>query len=212
MTGPPTDRGTVGCGLPHRREPRPPPNGAAGRTLRSGHGPVQAGFTLVEVVVTLAVLAVALALAAGILVETHRMMAQAGLELRAPASEEALDLLRAELQGAAGVSGGPPGGIGWSRDRLVLVRPDGDRVVYERNGRRLLRRMEEGERTAVPDLVSWRWRRDAPTLVTVEVVYEGRRGPGGGIVSPRGRIEGTTEWRTRRLTAAVRGGGAQRGW
>lgn len=172
----------------------------------------EAGFSLVEVVVTLAVLAVALALAAGLLVETHRMMAQAGLELRTPASEEALDLLRVELQGAAGVSGGPPAGMTWSRDRLVLVRPDGERVVYERDRRRLVRRVGKGERTAVPGLVSWRWRRDAPTLVTVEVVYARRRGPGGGIVSPRGPIRGTKDWRTRRLTAAVRGGGARRGW
>lgn len=181
-------------------------------TLRSAIRPGEAGFSLVETVVTLAVVAVALALAAGILVETHRMLAQAGLELRAPAPEGAMDLLQAELQGAAGVAGGPVGGVGWTRDRLVLLRPDGLSVVYERDGARLVRRVGGGERTAVPDLVSWRWRREAPRLVTVEVVYEGRRGPGGGIVSPRGRIEGTREWRERRLTAAVRGGGTRRGW
>ncbi|HSL85030.1 MAG TPA: hypothetical protein VLF66_19820, partial [Thermoanaerobaculia bacterium] len=151
-------------------------------------------------------------LAAGLLMETHRMLAQAGLELRAPAAEEAIELLRAELQGAAGVTGGPPGGFGWSRDRLVLVRPDGATVVYEREGRRLVRRVAGGERTAVQDLVSWRWRRDAARRVTVEVVYEGRRGAGGVVVSPRGAIEGTRDWRTRRVTAALRGGGAQRGW
>lgn len=180
--------------------------------MRGASPSAEAGFSLVEMLVTLAVVAVALALAAGILVETHRMLAQAGLELRSPAPEAALDLLRAELQGAAGVSGGPVGGLGWTRDRLVLTRPDGVLVVYERDGVRLVRRAGEGERTAVPGLVSWRWRRGAPRLVTVEVVYEGRRGPGGGIVSPRGRIGGTEEWRTRRLTAAVRGGGTGRGW
>jgi prepilin-type N-terminal cleavage/methylation domain-containing protein len=172
----------------------------------------ESGFSLAEVLVALVVVAVGLALAAGLLVETHRMLAQAGLELRAPAAEEALDLLRAELQGAAGVSGGPVGGFGWSRDRLVLVRPDGGTVVYEREGSRLVRRVAGGERTAVEGLVSWRWRRDAARLVSVEVVYEGRRGPGGVIVSPRGRIAGTSDWRTRRVTAALRGGGAQRGW
>jgi prepilin-type N-terminal cleavage/methylation domain-containing protein len=177
----------------------------------------EAGFSLVELVVALAVLAVGLGLAAGIVIESQRMAAQAGLELRQPAAEEALDLLRVELQGAAGAGGGPGlGGVayGWSRDRLVLVRPDGLTLTYERDGDRLVRRvgLEGVGRTAVPGLVSWRWAREGPNLVRVEVVYEARRGPGGVFVSPRGRIAGTHEWRERRLTAALRGGGSRRGW
>lgn len=175
-----------------------------------------AGFSLVELVVALAVLAVGLALAAGIVIESQRMAAQAGIELRQPAAEEALDLLRAELQGSAGIAGGAsgPGAFGWTRDRLVMVRPDGLTVVYERDGDRLVRRvgLSGPGRTAVPGLVSWRWAREGPNLVRVEVVYQGHRGPGGLFVSPRGRIEGTPEWRERRLTAALRGGGTGRGW
>lgn len=177
----------------------------------------EAGFSLAELVVALAVMAVGLALAAGVVVESQRLAAQAGLELRQPAAEEALDLLRAELQGAAGVSGG--GGLGarafgWSRDRLALVRPDGLTLVYERDGDRLVRRvgLAGRGRTAVPGLVSWRWTLEGPNLVRVEVVYEGRRGPAGLLVSPRGPIAGTREWRVRHLTAALRGGGARRGW
>ena len=178
--------------------------------------PPQAGFSLVELTVALAVLAVGLALAAGIVIESQRMAAQAGIELRQPAAEEALDLLRVELQGSAGVGGGAygPGAFGWTRDRLVLGRHDGTTVVYERDGDALVRRVGlagEGRR-AVPGLISWRWAREGPNLVRVEVIYEGHRGPGGLFVSPKGPIGGTSEWRTRRLTAALRGGGAQRGW
>ncbi|MFP3939751.1 MAG: prepilin-type N-terminal cleavage/methylation domain-containing protein [Thermoanaerobaculia bacterium] len=174
-----------------------------------------AGFTVLEMVVALVVLAVGLLLVAGVLIESHRMLAQVGVELRAPEVDGALDLLRAELQGAAGVSGGPPGGgPGWSRDRLVLVRPDGARVAYRRDGRRLVRRWNGSEsgRTAVPDLVSWRWRRVGPRLVTVEVVWEAGERPAGVVASPRGRIEAGRGWRTERITAALRGGGGRRAW
>lgn len=189
-----------------------------GAPIRGGRLELQgaAGFSLVELTVALAVLAVGLALAAGIVIESQRMAAQAGIELRQPTAELALDLLRVELQGAAGVAGDVHrrGASGWTRDRLVLTRPDGETVVYEREGDRLVRRLglaDEG-RTAVPGLVSWRWALEGPNLVRVEVVYEGHRGPGGVLASPHGRIGGTQEWRTRRLTAALRGGGTGRGW
>lgn len=178
------------------------------------------GFTLLETVVALAVASVGIALAAGLLVESHRLAAQAGLEVRAPEVEAPLALLRQELQGASGVAHGTaarrPGAAG-SRDRLVLARHDLPPVVYERDGDRLVRRSsEEGEagdaRTVVPDLVSWRWFQAGPNLVTVEVVYDPGAGAPGGRYSPRGRIAAPRAWRTVRLTAALRGGGTTRGW
>lgn len=189
---------------------------AAAARARAGPrgGDAAAGYTLLEMVVALAVFVVGLVLVAGVLIESHRMLAQVGVELRAPEVDGALDLLRVELQGAAGVGGGPAGGgPGWSRDRLMVTRPDGATVVYERQGRRLVRRWggQEG-RTVVPDLVSWRWRRLGPTLVTVEVVWEAGDRPAGVVASPRGRIGAGRGWRMERITAAVRGGGAGRGW
>lgn len=176
----------------------------------------ESGFTLVEALVALVVVSVGLALAAGLVVESHRMIAQAGLEIRRPEVDGPLELMQRELQSAAGVGGGParsPAALG-SRDRLILVRRGEPPVVYERDGERLVRRVGEGGagRTVVPGLVSWRWFHPAPNLVTVEVVYDAGTGAPGGIASPRGRIAEPRGWRTRRITAALRGGGSRRGW
>lgn len=175
------------------------------------------GFTLLEAVVALAVASVGFALAAGLLIESHRLAAQAGLEIRAPEVAGPLALLRNELQSAAGVAGGTArrGGLAaGSRDRLVLVRPGEPPVVYEREGSRLVRRVgEQGSgRTVVPDLISWRWFQPAPGLVRVEVVHDRGWGAPGGRFSPRGRIAAPRGWRSVTLTAALRGGGASRGW
>lgn len=173
-----------------------------------------AGFSLLEMVVTLAVVGVGLGLAAGLLVEGHRIAAQAGLEIRTPEVEGPLALLRNELRSASAIGAG--GAVGaWSRDRLELRGPGGEPVVYERRGSRLVRRVgEEGAvRTVVPDLVSWRWFRTAPRLLTVEVVYDPGWGAPGGIVAPgRRRIAGPRSWRTRRFVVALRGTGTDRGW
>lgn len=179
--------------------------------------PGSSGFTLLEVVVALAVASVGLALAAGLLVESHRLAAQAGLEIRAPEVEAPLDLLRNELQSASGVARGraaPGFGTVGSRDRLVLLRGDLPPVVYQREGDRLVRRTGDGEsgRTVVPDLVSWLWFQPAPNLVIVDVVYDPGWGAPGGRLSPRGPIGAPQGWRTERFTAALRGGGARRGW
>lgn len=177
----------------------------------------EAGFTLLEAVVALAVASVGLALAAGLLIETHRLAAQVGLELRAPAVEAPLELLRSELQSAAGIAasrGAHPAGGAGSRDRLVLVRHGAPPIVYERDGDRLVRRVGETgrARTVVPRLVSWRWFQPAPGLVTVEVVHGGGRGAPGGRVSLRGRIAEWRRPRAVRITAALRGAGGDRGW
>lgn len=175
-----------------------------------------AGFTLVETVVALAVGAVCFALAAGLLIESHRLAAQAGLEIRTPEAAGPLDLLRNELQSASGVAGATTASASatGSRDRLVLVRHGLPAVIYEREGDRLVRRVgTRGEgRTVVPDLVSWRWVRLGPNLVTVEVVYDPGWGAPGGVMKTRGRIAAPRPWRTTRFTAAIRGAGANRGW
>lgn len=178
-----------------------------------------AGFTLLEATVALAVVAVGMAIAIGLVVQSQRMATQAALEIRAPEPDGPLALLENEVRSASGYGSGRRGGGSppgpWSRDRLVLVRGDGTRVHYEREGARLVRRMGEGGpgRTVVPGLRSWRWAPLGPNLVAVEVVYERGLRPTGGVVTPRGRrLAERAPPVTRRFVAALRGAGGDRGW
>ena len=198
--------------------PQPP---TAGVVPLPDRGP---GFSLVELVVALAVGMVGLMVASGILIQAHRMLAQSSVHALSPVADLAILRLRADLQGAAGVDPGPgtggPAPAGWSRSRLALIRSDGGSVVYENRRGRLVRSVdpaggESGPRFGSPILdgvVSWRWRRSAPRLVTVELIFE-RPGPGAGrIVDPARRGRGRGERITVRMTAALRGGGLGWGW
>lgn len=63
------------------------------------------GFTLVELVVAMAVLSVALMIASGLLLESMRIFSATGRELREPASELALRLLREDIRAAVPITG-----------------------------------------------------------------------------------------------------------
>jgi hypothetical protein len=168
------------------------------------------------------VTAVALAIAAGLLIQSHRMATQAALDIRAPDPEGPLALMETEIRGASGLGpGGRGSGAdrrgsgGWSRDRLVLTRGDDGVVVYERDGRRLVRRSGPSDpgRVVVPELRSWRWLPLAPNLVAVEVVYERGLRPTGGVVTPRGRrLAERAPPVTHRAVIALRGAGGTMGW
>ncbi len=126
--------------------------------------------------------------------------------------ELALARIRQDLQGAAGVVDLSPVS-GWSRDRLTVVAPDAQVIVYERQGDDLVRQVAGGGRSLVlPRLVSWRWMVLAPRLVAVEAVYDRASGARHGVVDPAGAIGGARTWRTLRVTATLRGAGLGRGW
>lgn len=198
-----------------------PKRSARDAPTRNG-GRAQRGFSLLEMTVAMAVAAVALAIAVGLIVQSHRMATQAALEIRAPDPEGPLALLENEIRAAAAFGAGgwgraalPPGADGWSRDRLVLTRGDGSRVLYERDGDRLVRRAGPSEptRTVVPELRSWRWRPLGSKLVAVEVVYDRGSRPTGGVVTPRGRrLAERAPPVTHRFVAALRSAGGDRGW
>ncbi len=179
----------------------------------------QAGFSLVETTVALLLAAVGMAIAIGLVVQSQRMATQAALEIRAGDPDGPLAFLESEIRSAGGFGSGGRGSAatadGWTRDRLVLAHADGTEVLYERDGRRLVRRVGEGgpARTVVSDLYSWRWVPLGPNLVAVEVVYERGLRPTGGVVTPRGRrLAERSPPVARRFTVALRGAGGDRGW
>lgn len=128
------------------------------------------GFTLVEVVVAAALAFLALAVAASALVSAGRLFALAPRALRGGERELAERLLRGDL--AAGV---PLAGGGLPGDPLPLER-DGRRVVWELDGERLLRRVEEPGRPAEPgrlildEVLYFQWRVVGPRAVAVQLV------------------------------------------
>lgn len=199
------------------------PNRSDARPLPVAAGTAEAGFSLLEILVTLAVLAIGLALAAGILVQTQRMLAQGVAEVRAPEAALVVAHVRADLQAAAGIGGGAGAGRSpWSRDRLVLLGTTGEAVVYERREDRLVRfggvtdrrfRTAGEGRTVLPGLISWRWKADS-RLVTVELIYDRPEVARWALVSPRaaGPVAGRRQWSTERVSAAMRGGGLGWGW
>jgi len=180
------------------------------------------GFTLIEAVVALAVLSVGLLLAGSLLIQSHTMLAQAGIEARRPLSEPVLARLRSEIQGASGIDAGPAPLPGWSRDRLTLVFPDGRRVRYETDGPVLTRSTfqppEAGHagtwktgRPVLREVLSWRWVVTGTRLLVVEVTFRDAA-PRGAVLDPTGPIRRPETWHTRTITATLRGGGLGWGW
>jgi len=130
------------------------------------------GFSTLELMIAGALLLVALALAAGLLVESQRLIASAGRELRRPALELPLRLLRADL--TAGV---PVGSGGFPGEPLVILR-DGRRIVWALDGEKLERRVEAEAGTAeaglalLDDVLAFAWSYNAG-LVEVQIVHRG---------------------------------------
>jgi prepilin-type N-terminal cleavage/methylation domain-containing protein len=135
------------------------------------------GFALIEMVVTLAVLAVGLALVGRLLLESQLRLARANLELANPLPRYALTRLRSDLEGALDVTAILPG---WRSSPLALLAADGQRVVWQRSGDDLERVLvdSEGEarvrHVALRDLADWRWRAVAGGVIDVELTVHAR--------------------------------------
>lgn len=182
-----------------------------------------AGYTLVEMVVALAVLAVALALAAGLLREAAWTLAGAAREARAPLASLAATTLRRDVRASAGVAPHPlavPGSPLWLSDPLVLRgHPDGS-VVYALEGDRLVRRVlppgggAPRRRDLLRDVTVWGWRLPAAGLVEVRAAFAPPAPPG--ALRHRRFLTGTTAGgagdRTVWLQAAPRAAPGGTGW
>jgi hypothetical protein len=148
-----------------------------------------AGFSVVEMVVTLAVLAVGLALVGRLLLESQLGLVRAQAELGNPLPRYALARLRADLQAALDVPSILPG---WRSTAMTLLVEGGERISWGRSGDQLERVVVDAlgrprvRHVALRDVADWRWRPIAPGLIDVEVVYRSRdttRLPLVGVVS-----------------------------
>jgi prepilin-type N-terminal cleavage/methylation domain-containing protein len=182
-------------------------------------GTSQAGFTLIEASVALAVVAVALFLAAGMLREAHVLAAAAGRQLHDPLAGQLAARLRADLQAADRLA--PPTPIwppwAWTSEPLCLAGArSGGLLCWQPLGAELHRRtMEDGASRAdeiwLKTLAGWRWRQAAPGLVDLEVTFfraadAGRWRLAGAPAPPPPLLA------TDRLRLALRGAGRGSGW
>lgn len=117
----------------------------------------QAGFTLIEIMVSMLVFLVVLMVTNGLLVESLRIFSNSGRELREPGMELALRLLREDLHASAPLPAGPSSHLG-----LPCYRP-GRIDVWEMDGNRLVRRTYDpgwnllGTRPMLDGMIGFEW-------------------------------------------------------
>jgi len=143
----------------------------------SSRGRAQSGFTLLELAISTLLLALVLAIAHGLLVESARILRASAERALRPEARLALRQLRRDVRSA------PPRSTGglWLSSPLDLALPEG-LGRWERSDGALVRRLlardgtDLGARPVLDEVVAFRWRTTVPGLVEVEIV---RRAPVG---------------------------------
>jgi prepilin-type N-terminal cleavage/methylation domain-containing protein len=164
------------------------------------------GFSLLELAVSLVVIAMVLALAAQLLGETQLAFVTVARESRTPSQHLAAEWLRRDLRASRAVGEGSS----WvpSSGALWLLRGEGW-ISYELRGRDLVRtaydltNLRGPSRPILGDVVGWSWRQPAAGLVEVSVVTEE---PLARLLRVRADLRRpATEARTLRLLISQRG-------
>jgi prepilin-type N-terminal cleavage/methylation domain-containing protein len=176
----------------------------------------QAGFTLLELLVSLAILLVALALAAQLLMETSQLLAEASGEALDAPVPLILARIRADVQGSVGAY--PVFDDDGSLARIV-IQDLGRQIVYGKAGGDLYRTVELDDGSPRQTGLLWRgvtgWscqRVDPKGLIELAVSYRRRALPHTPLpVLPavRGPV---TEELTQRMFLLPRGGGLGDTW
>ncbi len=169
----------------------------------------EAGFTVVELLVSTAVMMVVMSLATGLLLESQIQISRVQAELRNPLPRYALARLRHDLEGAAAVPALLPG---WRAGRLTVVGDEGERIVWLSMGNELYRILvsvdgaEISRQRILGDVVSWRWRRLGENLVDIAFRVRFSRAVGAPRVGVPSGMTATTTVRESRLRVWLRRG------
>ena len=137
-----------------------------------------AGFTLVEVVVAMGVVAIGLALASRLLIESQLGLVRVSAELGNPLPRYALTLLRSDLEQSAPI---PPMAPVWRSSPLILTLSSGERVAWARTDAEVVERVildAAGQPlvrlVVLRDVAAWRWRPASDRLIDAEITYRAR--------------------------------------
>ncbi len=128
------------------------------RSRQHSFGPsLKAGFSLLELLVAMAISLTALSLAAGLLLESQSRIAHVARRALDPVGEIVSQQLRADLRAAIGARGGSS--AFWSREPLVLDGHPVGVLGYEKQDDVLYRFTPAGRRPLVHSVTTFRWRR-----------------------------------------------------
>lgn len=182
---------------------------------RSGAGG-EAGYSLLELVVSTLVLAVVLMVAARLLLESQWMFLRSASEANNPDVGLALTQIRNDLRASSSVRF--PASR-WSPTGLDLLGHPAGELRYQTRGDTLERivfddgGLELGRRPVLRGIVRWRWRQVGAGLVDIELSHASRRAPRGtNLVAPPNRRPGVVEETSHLLRIALRGAKTGRGW
>ncbi len=186
--------------------------------MRGGLPPrsARAGFTLIELSISLAILLIALALASQLLMETSQLFAESSGEALDAPVPLLIARIRGDVQGSTGVVPIRDGdGVLLSVDMQGL---DG-RISYEKMGVALYRTFEPADgsppRTALlwPGVTGWSCERLEPKgLILLEVSYRRRSTPHTPLPTLPALRGPVTETLTQRMFLLPRGAGLGETW
>jgi prepilin-type N-terminal cleavage/methylation domain-containing protein len=171
--------------------------------------PSARGFSVVELVVALALTAVVAAAAAELIMEAVRITEAAGRSLRSPSLVLAVVSVRRDVEASVGLL--HPPSVGWTQEDLELVGWDGTRMRLHLEGRDLVRAATDElgrwnrRRVLARGVASWWWRSPRPGVIDVRITALVHPAPGIAASSQRAR-------RTEVRRFAFRGWPGGRSW
>ncbi|MEM7586992.1 MAG: prepilin-type N-terminal cleavage/methylation domain-containing protein [Acidobacteriota bacterium] len=174
------------------------------------------GFSLLEMIVSLAVLAIALSITSRLLLESQLRLAHSAERALDPESTLALKQIRADIRAASVVYGDSQ----WSWESLRLGGHPAGALRYERMGTDLVRRLGGSlgqpttDRTVLRNVTVWRWRiSSAAPLQLVEIELGHRETPRLGSRAAGGeRVAVVPITRRHRVAASPRRAAGKNGW
>ncbi len=165
----------------------------------------QTGTSLIEVLVTMALVSIAVMAAGSLIVHSTQLQKSVILALGDPVAEQVVAWLRRDVHMAAGLQ---HASFSWTDHELALKNQDGTSVFYSIDGDTLIRADVDSKgavtarRTLLRPIAEWRWRSPTANLVEIEVTLPFHGNP----------LVDTVETQRIRTVLALRGGYGGRSW